>query len=574
MTILKVLVRRYAPPQAIGFLLFFIISGRASAQTASFALSSGAGAPGKAVSLSLSLSSTPGSEPAGVQWTLNYAPTDFSAVQIADGPAATAARKSASCTAKAGAITCLSAGINANTIANGAVAVATFTISPTTTSTSSVIRVGGTVAASLGGRGISTAGGSGSVTISQSQGLSALSCNPITIDTPGTSSCTVTLTRSAPSGGVSVALSSNNSSLTVPASMTVLAGSTNAGFTATAAQVAANATAVVTATLSGASLTFPLTLVAPIGVSSLDCNPASVSGGASSSCTVTLTKAAPAGGAVVSLSSSNAAVKVPDAVSAAAGATTARFTANTMVVLARTAATVSASLAGTTASTTLTVVGPLGPPPPVSGGGLSDLTCSPNPVTTPGASTCAVTLGSPAPPGGITVALFDNSPYLSVPASVTVSEGVLSASFTATAAKVPADTTVVVTATWNGASKMLSLTLLGPLGLLSPPGVYSLACEPATVTGGTPSSCTVTLTKAAPPGGLTVSLSSGSLNVMVPSSTTVAAGATSVTFTALTAPVLSNVSVTLTASGGGRSAGFTVTVLPLTMPLSRSAVSK
>ena len=115
MTVLKVLV----PP---ALLLLSVASAISSAQTVSFALASGAGAPGDTVSLNLSLNSTTGSEPAGVQWTLSYSATDFSAVVITDGAAATAAGKSASCATGVGSIICLSSGINANTIAEICVA--------------------------------------------------------------------------------------------------------------------------------------------------------------------------------------------------------------------------------------------------------------------------------------------------------------------------------------------------------------------------------------------------------------------------------------------------------------------
>ena len=59
-------------------------------------------------------------------------------------------------------------------------------------------------------------------------------------------------------------------------------------------------------------------------MSSVSLNPTSVTGGASSTGTVTLSSAAPAGGAVVTLGSSNtAAATVPGSVTVAAGATSA-----------------------------------------------------------------------------------------------------------------------------------------------------------------------------------------------------------------------------------------------------------
>jgi hypothetical protein len=93
----------------------------------------------------------------------------------------------------------------------------------------------------------------------------------------------------------------------------------------------------------------------PITLSSVALNPATVNGSSSSTGTVTLSGAAPSGGAVVSLSSSASAATVPANVTVAAGATTATFTATTGSVTASTPVIISASYGGTTETTLLTV---------------------------------------------------------------------------------------------------------------------------------------------------------------------------------------------------------------------------
>lgn len=380
-------------------LVFLLLSIPPSwAQSVSFGLSSGSGAPGGTVALNLSANSTPGSEPAGVQWALNYPAADFSAVQITDGPAATAAGKAATCAAGAGSLTCLSIGINTNTLASGVVAIATFTISPTTSSTSSSIQVSNTVAASLGGSGIPTSGGSGVLTISRPAALNALSCSPLAVNTPGASSCTVSLTAPAPAA-TAVTLASNNANLTVPSPVTLSAGSSSAGFTATAAQVGADATATLTATLGADAVTFPVTLVSPPGASSLSCSPGTVTGGASTLCAVTLTKAAPDGGTVVTLSSNSPKATVPSSVAVPAGATAANLTATTGPVSAATPATISASTGGATATASLTIN-------PVSGATSTTLSSSVNPSVFGQAVTLAAqvstTAGGATPTGTVT----------------------------------------------------------------------------------------------------------------------------------------------------------------------------
>ena len=92
-----------------------------------------------------------------------------------------------------------------------------------------------------------------------------------------------------------------------------------------------------------------------VTVSSVSLNPATVTGGASSTGTVTLSSAAPAGGVVVTLTSSNTAVAtVPASVTVAAGATSATFTVTTLAVSGTTSVTISGTYSGTQ-SATLTV---------------------------------------------------------------------------------------------------------------------------------------------------------------------------------------------------------------------------
>lgn len=90
----------------------------------------------------------------------------------------------------------------------------------------------------------------------------------------------------------------------------------------------------------------------------------------------------------------------------------------------------------------------------------------------------------------------------------------------------------------------------------------TLTLNPPTVQGQAPSLGTVTLTGAAPPDGALVSLSTNQIDVArVGSSVTVAAGATTATFTVDTATVLENASVTVSANYGGitRTANLMVT---------------
>jgi hypothetical protein len=117
----------------------------------------------------------------------------------------------------------------------------------------------------------------------------------------------------------------------------------------------------VTITASGAGVTQTTTLtVHPFGgptaaLSTLALSPTSLTGGNSSTGTVTLASAAPAGGTAVALSSGNAAATVPASVTVPAGQTSATFTVSTTSVTATTSATITASAGGATRTATLTV---------------------------------------------------------------------------------------------------------------------------------------------------------------------------------------------------------------------------
>src|SRR5207248_7960127 len=145
----------------------------------------------------------------------------------------------------------------------------------------------------------------------------------------------------------------------VPASVTVTPGATSATFTMSTTPVSLSTGVMIFATYGGVTTTAVLTVIAP-ALSALSLNPTSVSGGAASTGTVTLSGPAPNGGVVVGLSSGNAAVAtVPASVTVAAGATSASFTVSTIFSCATASATIAASYGGVIRSSVLTVI--LGP---------------------------------------------------------------------------------------------------------------------------------------------------------------------------------------------------------------------
>ena len=286
--------------------------------------------------------------------------------------------------------------------------------------------------------------------------LSAVSVSPTSIVGGSSSQGTVTLTGAAPSGGAVVALSDNSASAATPASVTVPAGATSASFTITTSSVSASTAVTITGSFGGVTRTATLTVQpqpASVTLSTLTVNPTAVVGGNSSQGTVTLTGAAPSGGAVVALSDNSAAATVPASVTVGAGATSASFTITTSSVAASTPVTITGSFGGASRTATLTVQ-----PQPASVT-LSTLTMNPTSVIGGNSSQGTVTLTGPAPSGGAVVTLSDNSASATTPASVTVGAGATSATFTVTTVGVNASTTATITGSFGGATRTATLTV-------------------------------------------------------------------------------------------------------------------
>lgn len=278
-------------------------------------------------------------------------------------------------------------------------------------------------------------------------------------------------------------------------------------------------------------------------------SPTSLTGGAPATGTVTLDRPAPAGGAVVSLSSSSPGAASPSSsVTVPAGATSAGFTVTTSPVGAATPVTLTASYRGLSRTAGLTVE-----PPDLSGITLTPTTVAGGCRT----STAKVTLTGKAPAGGIAVALASGGPQASVPSSVTVPAGSSSASVTVATSAVTASTPVAVTATLDGTSKSATLTV-------RPIGVAALALSPNPVVGPAPVTGTVTLECAAAPGDVAVAVTSSSNSVARPASSTVVvpAGQASADFSVTTADVASPSTANIRAAAAGIAKTVTLTVNP------------
>jgi len=279
--------------------------------------------------------------------------------------------------------------------------------------------------------------GSGTVT------LSSLTVNPGTVTGGQSTTGTVTLTGNAPVGGCVIALSSNQSAVSVPTSVTVPAGQTSISFTATTSPVAKDTNAIVTA-VYGTTKTAPLTVKAPILVG-LILNPSTVVGMYSSQATATISNAAPASGLVLQLSSTNPAATVPATVTVAAGSSSVSFRANTVPVASTTTSTIAAAVNGSSASAQLTIN-----PPSCVASPISNFTVLPASLSAGASLTGTVTLATAAQNGGETINLVCDVPNaLAVPATVFIPAGSVSNTFTATAQSIPVATMAHIFASYH-----------------------------------------------------------------------------------------------------------------------------
>lgn len=194
------------------------------------------------------------------------------------------------------------------------------------------------------------------------------------------------------------------------------------------------------------------TRLAGLALQSLTVSPSSFAGACKTSVgKVTLSAPAPAGGAVVTLSTSNPAATVPASVTVPAGATTTQFTVTGTAVSSPQNGGVTATYKEVSKSAVLTVR-------PI---GVAGLTVSPNPVTGPAMAQGKVTLECPAGAGGVVVTLTTSNGQVAKPAvpSLRVPAGSTTASFAVLTSDVSVESSANLRATAAGTAKSVKVTV-------------------------------------------------------------------------------------------------------------------
>ena len=189
-------------------------------------------------------------------------------------------------------------------------------------------------------------------------GLSGLTATPTSAVGGAARTGTVTLTGPAPTGGVVVSLASSLTSAQVPTSLTIPGSASSGNFTINTTTVTSVTGGNISASYNGVTKSAAISLLptGPVALTSLTLDPKTVTGGRDSFATLSFTAAAPSGGLVINLSSSNPnRARVPATVIVPGGSSTAEFTVTTTKVNRKTTVTINASQNGIVRSASLTI---------------------------------------------------------------------------------------------------------------------------------------------------------------------------------------------------------------------------
>src|SRR3954471_12098254 len=397
--------------------------------------------------------------------------------------------------------------------------------------------------------------------------LASLSLASASIAGGGTTTGTVTLTAPAPAGGATIRLSgSMEGQVVTPPNVTVPAGSTSATFTITAPPVPATYYVLIQASLGfNATAQAKLLEIRPGSgtptLSGFSVSPTDIVSGTSTQGTVQLVTSAPAGGGVVTLTSSNPAVlQVPPTVRVPAGNNSTSFPITTSATSVFTTVEVDASAGGVTRSAFVNLAaGPTAP-------SLVSLAISPTSVPGGTNATGTVQLSSAAPSGGLSVTLAtSNASVAQPPPIVNVPAGQTQANFTVTTSTVTANTQVTVTA-FSGSTKRSSTFTVTSASTPPPPPppsgmTIALSGVPTSIVRGSSFTATATVTNGgtSAASGMTVVVSftpSSALRLRSPTSSsqptgTVAVGGTQAVAWQIRGESAGTATVTMTLQSAG-----------------------
>ncbi|MEA2252279.1 MAG: hypothetical protein QOG70_2521 [Solirubrobacteraceae bacterium] len=260
----------------------------------------------------------------------------------------------------------------------------------------------------------------------------------------------IQLTGAAPPGGAVIELTSTHPTATqLPASVTLDAGIAQTTFLFRTGQVTEPTDVTITATYGSSTATFPVT-VNPPSLKQLQPSTASVTGGSPSFPFIALNGSAPAGGAVVSLTSNSPLARPPATATVPEGSFFHPITIETSPVDADTTVTITASWKGKVVLYDL-VLKPGVPP--------DSLTVSPTSVTGATLVDGRVAIAAPATQD-VQINLSSSHPDVAqVPPSVTITTNGVAVGFLIRTSAVTTPTVVTITASGAGVTRTATLTV-------------------------------------------------------------------------------------------------------------------
>ncbi len=394
--------------------------------------------------------------------------------------------------------------------------------------------------------------------------LDTLSSHPY-VNSWQTAAATVTLTKAAPSGGATIALSCNDPSmLALPPTVTVPAGSLTQTFTVSAKSFAASGPAILIASYQGIVKTCTIQIYPGSKVSSIAGLPNYIKTASQATGTVRIVGIAPAGGWNVPLYIHRPAdTVVPASVFIPAGQSTGTFTITSgqqtgMILIYSDQ--YAYQYTSSTGCTSVQVV----VPPKLSNPAFR--------ICTQNSSVCysataqveswqsidlQIGITTPYPESTVVTLTSSNPQVAMVTPSVTFINNYWYGMVPVSTRAVTSSTPVIITVKLGAETKTAQLQVN--------PGfmVSSLSISPSSVKGGTYATGTVTLNKAATAGGVQVSLMSSNPNIAsLQPGVTVPQGQTSATFSITTITVTVSTSTVIKASFAGMEKAANLTVTP------------
>ena len=191
---------------------------------------------------------------------------------------------------------------------------------------------------------------------------------------------------------------------------------------------------------------------APVTVAAIDVNPSIFVGGSNARGDIDLSAAAPAGGAVVTLASSDAAATVPASTTVPEGSSSGQFAMTTRAVTADTVVTISGTAGGETRAKSIRLT------PAAVATGLASLTSSSPYIGWGQTIPLTAQLSAPAPAGGLSIMLSASGSALNIPTLLTIPGGQATGSVNMTARNVEA--TVTVTGSGGGSTRSVPLQVV------------------------------------------------------------------------------------------------------------------